>query len=756
MLEKEEIRDEITLLLKNFDNLNRAHESVERAREQLKTLEPLVNSSDEYGRLIQKIEDNKRYSDGLLLYFNKIRLELYKKKTNELTANYGVFTNKLQESRELIERLDNDKTSLIKAIANDKDSKRLMEIDYQIKVCSEKKQDRLRKYDNYKAIIKALELQSECSEELFYRNILNIESLRSELSIKITEVNEGIIQTGIVIRDLNERLYNDEDELKHLMSRNSQIPLENSKIRKIIADGTGVNEIEIPFVAELVKVKEGFEDWEPAIERLLRSFGLSMLVPEKLYDRINDFINKTDLKSRVVFYRIEDSKSPKIQIDGNKMSVINRLAIKEDTPFYNWIYNEINSRFGFACCESADEFNKYPFAVTKSGLIKTAGVRHEKDDRRSYILGWDNRKKISTYEERISRCREEILVQKDKLNLSNQYKSACEEKERNLFFLKSFDSFDEINWELYAKELEVHKVEKKKIEDSSDKLKTLHEQLENNLDESHITDIVKILAVNIADICYISEIKEKIFSVLKYFKSNPMPQLYIRELPIEVDTKFIERNMNLVKEFLDIISDSTLTNERVFEKRYGLKFNEPLIRLNILDNEIALKYFSGISDISIKVSDFNKLKLPVKRIIILENKTSYTNIYNFLTMPQIENTLAIFGKGFGVGLIRDAEWFRDKRIIYWGDIDPHGFMILSGLRGNFPQMESIMMDRVTCERHYEFVTDGEVVKAAQPENLTSDELDLFEKLNSYPQKNRLEQELIPVQFVRAVFENIFK
>ena len=39
----------------------------------------------------------------------------------------------------------------------------------------------------------------------------------------------------------------------------------------------------MPFAGELIEVRNVYADWTGAIERLLRAFGLSLLVPEQLY-----------------------------------------------------------------------------------------------------------------------------------------------------------------------------------------------------------------------------------------------------------------------------------------------------------------------------------------------------------------------------------------------------------------------------------------------------------------------------------------
>lgn len=67
---------------------------------------------------------------------------------------------------------------------------------------------------------------------------------------------------------------------------------------------------------------------------------------------------------------------------------------------------------------------------------------------------------------------------------------------------------------------------------------------------------------------------------MAYFSQTPQPNLYIRELPIMVHTKFVEQHKDILKELLDIlISDYVKKDEKRFEARYNLKYDEELIRI---------------------------------------------------------------------------------------------------------------------------------------------------------------------------------
>lgn len=238
---------------------------------------------------------------------------------------------------------------------------------------------------------------------------------------------------------------------------------------------------------------------------------------------------------------------------------------------------------------------------------------------------------------------------------------------------------------------------------------------------------------------------DNILKVCQYFKKNPKPNLYIRELPIKIHTKFIEKNKGVIRELLDILLTEQINSDsKEFEKRFHLKFSEPLIRFKILDKEISQKYFSGIDDIAIPVSQFESLNLPIKRGLVVENKTT---LYTTLTLPKMDETIAIFGSGFSVYNLKGAQWLINVELFYWGDIDVQGFEILSQFRSYFPQTQSMLMDKTTFEKFFEN-DSGTPTNVSTKLNLTDGEQQLYEvlKINNW----RLEQEKIPLYWINEL------
>jgi hypothetical protein len=240
---------------------------------------------------------------------------------------------------------------------------------------------------------------------------------------------------------------------------------------------------------------------------------------------------------------------------------------------------------------------------------------------------------------------------------------------------------------------------------------------------------------------------QSILQVCKYFKQNPKPNLYIRELPVKVHTKFVERNKSIIRELLDVlISDHVKTEEKEFENRFNLKYAEPQIRFKVLDKKISDRFFSGIDDIAIPVSQLEKLNLPIKKVLVVENKTT---LYTTLTLPKMNETIAIFGSGFSVFNLKNVRWLDNLKLLYWGDIDVQGFEILSQFRTYFPQTKSVLMEKEAFEKFFENDT-GTTTNISTKLNLTDKEQELFEilKTNNW----RLEQEKIPLEYVIKYFD----
>jgi hypothetical protein len=220
--------------------------------------------------------------------------------------------------------------------------------------------------------------------------------------------------------------------------------------------------------------------------------------------------------------------------------------------------------------------------------------------------------------------------------------------------------------------------------------------------------------------------------VCQYFIENPQPNLYIRQLPIEVHTKYIQANKQLMQSLLEFLIPKSINySENRFELRFNLKYAEPLIRIRFLDQETSP--LSEVSDMSLPLSEFSVFKCICKNVLVTEN------IMNFLALPSLPQTVAIWsGGGFSVSYLKDIGWLKDKQFYYWGDIDAHGFQILNQFRTYFPNTVTLMMDEKTLKCFKP--AEGEPCTNQNLPMLTTEEHNLYQYLRE--NNLRLEQEKI--------------
>jgi len=237
-------------------------------------------------------------------------------------------------------------------------------------------------------------------------------------------------------------------------------------------------------------------------------------------------------------------------------------------------------------------------------------------------------------------------------------------------------------------------------------------------------------------------------SIMQWFVAHPRPGLYLRQLDIAgVDSKFIETRKGLLAELLDQVLpadaiDADASGVRQFEARYGPLGNPALIRFRMLD---PAAHIGGLSDLTVPVAQFARLFPSVRHVFITENEV------NGLAFPETPASMVIFGGGYAVERLLDIAWLNDKDVIYWGDIDTHGFAILDRLRAALPYARTILMDRLTLLEHRLLwgCEDADKRFVGTLQRLTDEESGLFAMLrdNELGECVRMEQERLGYHWV---------
>lgn len=232
-----------------------------------------------------------------------------------------------------------------------------------------------------------------------------------------------------------------------------------------------------------------------------------------------------------------------------------------------------------------------------------------------------------------------------------------------------------------------------------------------------------------------------LIAVCAHLRQHGRPNCYLRELPVEVDTKFIERKRGILGDLLPIVAPGCVGDDAsTFETRFGFRQKQPLIRFRALDPSLVGPTKVPFVDFAIPLDEACRISIAARNILVVENETT------FLTLPPIADTLALLGAGDAVSLFGRMDWLKRIRIIYWGDMDTHGFEALSLLRKHHAQTESVMMDVETYELFRQFAKTAAPYVSSVELVLSNTERKLFETLAE--DRRLLEQERISLSHAR--------
>lgn len=250
----------------------------------------------------------------------------------------------------------------------------------------------------------------------------------------------------------------------------------------------------------------------------------------------------------------------------------------------------------------------------------------------------------------------------------------------------------------------------------------------------------------------------RLLNFVQWRLDHPSPAIYLRQVSLPgIDSKFIEQHRSVLAVLLDQVLPpeqirTPFTGIRQFAHRYGFRDKPDYIRFRWLDTDLALQP-SVDGDMRLTAADFNRVgqqpgfSSQIRRVFITENEI------NFLTFPAQPHAMLIFGAGYGFSALDQISWLNELDIVYWGDIDSHGFAILNQLRSHLPRVKSMLMDHQTLMDHRAFWG-----KESKPEHkalpcLNNHEQQLYQDLiqHRYQKALRLEQEQIDFHYlIRAL------
>lgn len=481
MLEPFDAASRIAALIGHFDDLNRAHAAVLKAKRQIDLLVPLVDDCERHAALAAQAEELRACREALKAYFAELKLALLDKRMANLADEWERQNLQVKRIEEHRNGLRAQETTLKRNIAEN-GGDRLQQLADDIREKDREREARATKARRYAELTSAVDVLLASTELEFLTQRRHFSELAAAESTREADLQNQLTEHGVSLRQ--GKLEHDTltGEIASLKARRSNIPAEQIAMRAALCRTLDLAETDMPFVGELLQVREDERGWEGAAERMLRSFGLSLLVPDAHYATVAEWVDRTHLKGRLVYFRMRAGirgDTPDLHRD----SLVRKMSIKPDTAHYAWLERELAHRFDVACCATQEQFRRETRAITRSGQIKAPGERHEKDDRHRlddrsrYVLGWNNQAKIDALAAKLSLLENRLGELGSLLGTVQEEQNTLRKRLDALSKLGEYTDFRELDWQSSAIALEQLQDEKRLLESASDLLRQLTEQL---------------------------------------------------------------------------------------------------------------------------------------------------------------------------------------------------------------------------------------------------------------------------------------
>lgn len=484
MLEPFDVVPRMQALISHFDDLHRAHEAVLKAKRQVELLTPLVADCGRHDELVAQTESLRACREALKPYFAGLKAELLDRRIEHLVEELARHVDQIEriEARKAEQQMQ--ERELRRAIA-DNGGDRIEGLAIEIERKEQERQRRLDKSQRYDTLRQALGLLSMHSADDFLAQRQLCAQLREAAAEREADVQNELNEAGVAFAQGRQEHEVLAGEIESMKARRNNIDAQQVAMRAALCAVLHLREADMPFAGELIQVREDERDWEGAAERLLHGFGLSLLVPDEHYARVSDWVDATHLKGRLVYFRVrptrKDSRGdlPALHPD----SLVRKLAIKPDTPFYAWLERELAHRFDLACCANQEQFRRETRAITRAGQVKASGERHEKDDRHRlddrsrYVLGWSNAAKIAALQAKARALEVRLGDIGGRVVALQKEQQAARDRLQALSKLEEYRDFSELDWQALASEIAKLQDEKRALEAASDMLKALADRL---------------------------------------------------------------------------------------------------------------------------------------------------------------------------------------------------------------------------------------------------------------------------------------
>jgi len=408
-------------LVLEFGELNAAHQAVVAARKQIETLLPAQQEHQERERCGRAKNELAEVSQGVDHYREQRRKALLDERIVELQTDAEGSRQKVEVLGHIVDN-EFEKLKGLKTRQVDMGGNLLEQLQRDVDEAERQKPERMRKRDLAAAACRAMDWAVPDEVVSF---VQRVETAR-QIVLKAGQRSADLEMRKDDIKRRKEGLTREFEstvlEVRAMERQHTNIPSRLLEVRQGLASDLGIPEEKLPFVGELLEVRQDSAVWQGAIERVMGGFARSILVDDKHYAAVSAYLNEHNIGERLFYNRVLPQAAA--QRTPSPTSLVRKLNIAPG-PYAEWLREEMKTHFDFECAETLQAFRAAHKAVTREGQVKHNTTRHEKndrqrvDDRRNWVLGFDNKAKLNLYQDKAAELGGQISALAGDLSKAN-------------------------------------------------------------------------------------------------------------------------------------------------------------------------------------------------------------------------------------------------------------------------------------------------------------------------------------------------
>ncbi|MCP4768607.1 MAG: AAA family ATPase [Gammaproteobacteria bacterium] len=294
-----------------------------------------------------------------------------------------------------------------------------------------------RRADEYLSIVKALQFDPALTEAALTGNQRKARELSLARQTEFDEKRSAAYEAGALHHENTRKVEGFTLEIEEAANNDSNIPQIYRRFRDQLANRLGIGISDLPFVAELIEVKEDQQKWRAAIERAIGSHRLRVMVPDEVTHEALSWVNARHNELHVRLLQVKSNYSPAKFLDDGFTRKLNFKSHPHREALKNLL-----AAIDRHCVIGPEQLRTTPHGMTAEGLMSGTSGRFDKPDQRrldqDWMTGFDNRDRLAQLASELQQAQAAMHHSESKLQ---QAESAYAQAERDMNLLGKLENY---------------------------------------------------------------------------------------------------------------------------------------------------------------------------------------------------------------------------------------------------------------------------------------------------------------------------